>query len=166
MQLARIVVGVDGSPGAAAAQHVAAGLAAVAGAEVVAVHVIGLLESIDPSGHGPVDRHRQIDDKLDHEWTRPLVHAGIKHRCLVRDGNPVIALLMAADEVQADMIVVGSRGLGGFPELLLGSTSTQVAQHAHCPVVIVPVGSVRTALPIASSVNGSLSPSRQHHTQD
>ena len=46
------------------------------------------------------------------------------------------ALLRAAEE--GDMLVVGSRGLGGFKELLLGSVSQQVVHHAPCPVVIVP----------------------------
>ena len=48
----------------------------------------------------------------------------------LRDGNPVQVLLAVADEVDADLIVVGSRGFGGFPTLLLGSTSTQLAQHS------------------------------------
>ena len=51
-----------------------------------------------------------------------------------------MALLAAADEEDADLIVVGSRGLGGFPQLLLGSTSTQLAQHSSRPVTIVPSG--------------------------
>jgi nucleotide-binding universal stress UspA family protein len=51
----------------------------------------------------------------------------------------VNVLPAVAAEVDADLIVVGSRGLGSYPELLLGSTSTQVAQNAHRPVMIVPV---------------------------
>ena len=49
---------------------------------------------------------------------------------------PAEALLKAAAD--ADLLVVGSRGAGGFRRLLLGSVSTQVTQHAHCPVVVIP----------------------------
>ncbi|HEX8008053.1 MAG TPA: universal stress protein [Trebonia sp.] len=51
-------------------------------------------------------------------------------------GLPAEALLSAAAD--ADMIVVGSRGSGGFRKLLMGSVSSQVAHHAHCPVVVIP----------------------------
>ena len=55
--------------------------------------------------------------------------------CVVEEAPPVQALTTAARD--ADLLVVGSRGLGGFTGLLLGSVSTQCAQHAPCPVVII-----------------------------
>lgn len=51
------------------------------------------------------------------------------------DGAPASALVQAS--LGADLLVVGSRGLGGFTGLLLGSVSQQCAMHAHCPVLIV-----------------------------
>jgi len=51
-------------------------------------------------------------------------------------GLPAEELLAAAED--ADMIVVGSRGSGGFRRLLLGSVSTQITHHAPCPVVVIP----------------------------
>ena len=51
-------------------------------------------------------------------------------------GLPADEILIAAQD--ADMIVVGSRGAGGFKKLLLGSVSSQVTHHAHCPVVVIP----------------------------
>jgi nucleotide-binding universal stress UspA family protein len=52
------------------------------------------------------------------------------------NGLPVEELLAAAQD--ADMLVVGARGAGGFKRLLLGSVSTHVTHHAPCPVVIIP----------------------------
>ena len=51
-------------------------------------------------------------------------------------GFPVEELINASRN--ADMVVLGSRGVGGFTRLVLGSTADQVVQHAHCPVVIIP----------------------------
>jgi nucleotide-binding universal stress UspA family protein len=63
--------------------------------------------------------------------TRP-----VEVRVDAQAGLPAEVLIGAS--VDADMLVVGSRGTGGFSRLLLGSVSTQVAHHAHCPVVIIP----------------------------
>ena len=61
----------------------------------------------------------------------------------VADGNPAEELVRASRD--ADMLVVGSRGIGGFGKLMLGSVSSQVTHHAECPVLIVP--GIRRALP-------------------
>jgi nucleotide-binding universal stress UspA family protein len=53
---------------------------------------------------------------------------------------PAEALLHAAED--ADMLVVGSRGAGGFKRLLMGSVSTQVTHHARCPVVVIPAENI------------------------
>jgi nucleotide-binding universal stress UspA family protein len=52
------------------------------------------------------------------------------------NGLPATELIRASDD--AEMIVLGSRGIGGFARLLMGSVSDQVASHAKCPVVIIP----------------------------
>jgi nucleotide-binding universal stress UspA family protein len=132
MQLRQIVVGLDGSDNAQRAAQWAAGLASLTGAQVIVVHALGLL------GYGSRD---DITSKLKHEWSAPFTDAGVQPRYRVSGGTPVMAVLDTAEEFDADLIVLGSRGLGGFPELLLGSTSTQVAQHSHRPVVIIPSSS-------------------------
>jgi nucleotide-binding universal stress UspA family protein len=54
----------------------------------------------------------------------------------VSAGDPAEELVKAPRD--ADMLVVGSRGSGGFARLLMGSVSSQVTHHAACPVVIIP----------------------------
>jgi nucleotide-binding universal stress UspA family protein len=125
----QILVAVDGSTNAASAIDWTASAAVQLGAAVVAVHALGLLEH---------DEHAAQIARLEGTWTAPLRDASIQCACAVRDGNPVSVILDVAEELDVDLIVVGSRGLGGYPELLLGSTSTQVAQRSTRPVVIVP----------------------------
>jgi nucleotide-binding universal stress UspA family protein len=151
----RAVVGTDGSDNARHALRWVAGLARASDAEVVAVHCLGLLfhpgagvlgpGALGPGALEPSQSHRdEIRALLDGDWTAPLRDAGVRHRAELRDGSPVTVLLAVADEFDADLLVVGRRGAGGFPGLLLGSTSSQLAQYSIRPVTIVPPASDET----------------------
>jgi nucleotide-binding universal stress UspA family protein len=60
---------------------------------------------------------------------------GIPVSGTVVENSPATALLDAAKD--ADLVIVGSRGHGGLASILLGSVSSQVVHHAHCPVLVV-----------------------------
>jgi nucleotide-binding universal stress UspA family protein len=135
----RILAGVDGSDNSRRALMWALLVAERFEAELVAVHAVGLLTDL---GDGPpVPSHSHLDQlrlKFEGDWCAPLRASTVAHRLLLRDGPPVPVLVGTADDESADLIVVGSRGVGGFPELLLGSTSHHVVERANRPVLVVP----------------------------
>ncbi len=137
-----IVVGVDGSEGSEAALRFAAAEAGLRDAKlrVVCAWEIpaaayattwGMAAEAEP---GYADRARDVAAKALDRAAR--LQPGIDREVRVVNGQPAEALLQESGD--ADLLVVGSRGLGGFKRLLLGSVSQQVAHHATCPVVIVP----------------------------
>ncbi|MFN8025561.1 MAG: universal stress protein [Acidimicrobiia bacterium] len=128
MNVSRIVVGTDGSPNAQRALALAASLAFACGAEVVAVHCLGLLFHPTASDVEPSQPHRdEIRARLDGEWIAPLRDAGVAHRTELVDGSPVAVLLAVADDVDADLVVVGSRGVEASP----ASSSGARAPNSH-----------------------------------
>ena len=139
----RLVVGVDGSEGSRHALAWAVGLLGDTGGndssgEIIAVHALGLLAHLSGMVEPSIGHRNDVARLLDDEWCRPLAHARIAHRSLLVEGQPVLALITAAREEGADLIVVGRRGAGGSPGLMIGSASQQLVRHADCPVVVVP----------------------------
>jgi len=63
--------------------------------------------------------------------------AGVSVAKYAREGDPATAILAVADERNADLIVVGNRGMTGVKRFLLGSVPNKVSHHAHCSVLIV-----------------------------
>jgi nucleotide-binding universal stress UspA family protein len=147
MTVGTIVVGVDGSEGSRRALRWAVEEARVRGARVRAVLAWTYLDQ--PTGgfdaaYGEPDARALLDEVLG-EGVRDGADVDVE-RVVVCD-LPARALLDAARG--ADLLVVGSRGIGGFKGLLLGSVGQQVAQHARCPIVVVP-GDERGSRPPSS----------------
>jgi nucleotide-binding universal stress UspA family protein len=140
-----ILVGLDGSAGSARALDWATAMGKALDAEIVAVHVV---QSLSPSAVGlglaPIELpDNWLDDlrgRFENEWTAPLRQAGVRYRTIFETdaAAPAPMLIAVASEVHPDLIVTGSRGLGGFGELLLGSVSHQLVLHAQVPVVVIP----------------------------
>ncbi|GCD18827.1 universal stress protein [Cellulomonas algicola] len=137
----RIVVGVDGSPQAERALSYAITEAAAWGAEVHAVAGVpasslsGVLAWLpDTVDHDQV--LRDVAEGLNVVVDRALLeHPEVVVRRHALDGGG--AELLTEFSVATDLIVVGSRGRGGFAGLLLGSTSQAVLHHSDCPVMVV-----------------------------
>jgi nucleotide-binding universal stress UspA family protein len=138
----RIVAGVDGSPSSVSALRWAIRQAGLTGATVDAMIAWRYPVSAGGYGWAPIGMGTAFDFKEDAEkvlaeaiGTASDPGSGVTVRTLVVEGNSAQALLEASDG--ADLLVVGSRGHGGFTEALLGSVSQHCVHHAHCPVVVI-----------------------------
>ena len=138
-----ILVPVDGSQSSVDAVETAIVLAGVCEAALEFLYVVDLdgafARAVSNKTHGGpsvleeavASGRRFLDQAL--EAVPPEIEA--KARCI--SGNAAQAILRVRYEHQADMIVMGSRGLGNLKAALMGSVSHHVLGHAECPVVVV-----------------------------
>lgn len=133
----RIVVGVDGSPSSKAALRWAIHQAQMTGTSVDAVTAWRYPATY---GQPPVINIYDYEDGARQILTQAINEVSAEDsevpvRPHVVQGHPAQVLLDAADG--AELLVVGSRGHGGFAEALLGSVGQHCVHHAPCPVVII-----------------------------
>lgn len=153
-----VVVGIDGSDAAAPALRAAIDEARLHGAPVVAVHVWHVPVGEYLAGFAPPPD----EPALRAECARQLLAAAVGdeevEQVLVESDAPGPALVAAAAARDAQLLVVGARGLGAFRGLVEGSVSRYCSTHARCPVLVVhrpapPAESVASpessALPVA-----------------
>ncbi|MFE7874433.1 universal stress protein [Micromonospora humida] len=155
-----VVVGVDGSPASLAAAEQAAHAAVLRGVPLHLVHgylhPLGYGVPLNPYDLGvpaPSEEAQRMLERtaaeLADRWSGLTVQA--------RQVAGGAGATLVEESRRAGLVVVGSRGLGGFTGLLLGSVGAQVAAHAHCPVLVVrpdtPAG--RPDGPVLVGVDGS-----------
>lgn len=125
-----ILVGLDGSAHSAATLSFTADIAHAFGSDVVTLHC-----RRSRSGEVPVPV-----DELDvsaPQWSRAFAERGVENRMVVMNNDPRHGLVDRAKSEQVEMVVVGSRGNGGFRGLRLGGTADYVIHHLECPVAVV-----------------------------
>jgi len=132
-----VVVGVDGSATSLGATQVAAEAARVRGAHLTVVHVRPTVAA--PYGEGVAVP--EVPDGEPARWAAEELavllreqHPGVDVDVVVVDDDPAHALVTASGDAQ--LVVVGSRGLGAFPGMLLGSVSQEVVRSAACTVLV------------------------------
>jgi nucleotide-binding universal stress UspA family protein len=146
-----ILCGVDGSADSLAALEVAGRLAGRLGTRLVLAHVVdhtqapyaavgamGVGGFAPPITPAPLDEIEQVGERLLDQAADELGLTEAERRVVI--GLPAERLADLADDEEAELIVVGSRGRGAFKAAFLGSVSTSLVGVACCPVLIVPRG--------------------------
>jgi nucleotide-binding universal stress UspA family protein len=144
----KILLATDGSEEAKLAATVAADLSGKTNSELHVVHVFGIApvgpsyyEDADIAGVELEDVERISEQRarevLDSEVEKVRSVAGTVTQAYLREGRTAQEIVVLAEEIDAGLIVMGSRGRGGMRRALMGSVSDSVVSHAHCPVTIV-----------------------------
>jgi nucleotide-binding universal stress UspA family protein len=137
-----IVVGHDGSRHAERALLWAAGWASRTGCRLHVVRTWVLSSAPRPeswrTGYVPPmsDFEQAVRDALEQDVHAADLPADLPVACHVVHGTPARRLVQAS--AHAELLVVSSRGRGGFAGLVMGATTDQVVRHARCPVVVIP----------------------------
>jgi nucleotide-binding universal stress UspA family protein len=138
-----IVVGTDGSEPADEAVRRATDMASREGARLHLVTAYPdpqiLRERTTGTGGGAytIIDLRDVAESLVQRAARDALRKSVEVETHVREGQPAEVIIDVANQEQADLIVVGSRGLTGIKRYLLGSVSSKVSEHAPCSVMIV-----------------------------
>ena len=140
-----IVVGTDGSETAGEAVRQATDLAKAVGAR------LNLVSAFEPIGNQRLREERtQVPDDM--QWmvnaredvdatlrnaAEAIGETGVEVETFARQGDPADAILDVAEEQNADLIIVGNKGMTGAKRFLLGSVPNKVSHHAPCSVMII-----------------------------
>ena len=138
-----IVVGVDGSDSSREAlrwaydeaAHHSASITAVSCWHPPAMPMTPPYGSLPPEGYADQPRQEALDLLERFVSDLDVREPAVDVRTAVEEGNPAEVLIERSKE--ADLVVLGSRGHGGFKGMLLGSVSQHLVAHAECPVVVV-----------------------------
>ncbi|WP_263106921.1 universal stress protein [Kitasatospora sp. DSM 101779] len=130
-----VTVGVDGSEAGLAAADWAAREALLRDRPLRVLHALPLMPHLLPAGTGAARPGGDLLHEVEHVLA--MRHPGLRMRTEQAHDTAAPALLAAGED--ADLLVLGARGSGGFPDLRVGSTALQLVTRTGCPTVVLPV---------------------------
>jgi len=143
MTLKRILIAVDGSPGASSATRLGGELALGSDAEVLVVHAVPLPPIVVGGDQDIYDRSLEYLELTAEAAVAAAVEIlesmDVKSESIIKPGSPADVILSIAETRDVDAIVVGHRGYGAVRRFIMGSVSSKLAHHARCAVVLAPV---------------------------
>ncbi len=112
--------------------------------EVIILHVIPTLEEFGIESVAPpsliealLNELRENAKRIVEDAAKVFKEKGFKVETMIKEGHVGKTIVETAEEIDADLIAMGTRGLSGIKALILGSVARYVTNHAHCPVLVV-----------------------------
>ncbi|MCI0559030.1 MAG: universal stress protein [Nitrososphaera sp.] len=139
--LSKILIPVDGSDNSFRALEHALLVAKSTGAQITAMHVIESPPTVYVQSQKLLDEllanYKRESAKILDKCEEIAEKSGVKLDTVIAEGDPATSITEYAKEGSFDLIVIGSRGLGKFKEMILGSTSSKVLHHTKSSVMVV-----------------------------
>jgi len=137
----KILVPVDGSDISYRALDSALFLSERLGSKITAIHVIEKVPTVYIQSQKILDEiletHKNESQKILDECSSIASKKRITINTILLEGNPASTILEFSQMEKYEVIIIGSRGMGHFKELILGSVSSKILHHSLCPVLLI-----------------------------
>lgn len=137
----KILVPVDGSDISYRALDSSLFLSERLGSKITAIHVIEKVPTVYIQSQKILDEiletHKNESQKILDECSSIASKKGITINTILLEGNPASTILEFSQMEKYEVIIIGSRGMGHFKELILGSVSSKILHHSLCPVLLI-----------------------------
>jgi len=137
----KILVAVDGSEVSYGALDAALFLSEKLGSKITAIHVMENVPTVYIESQKVLDElleaRKNESQKILDECSLIATKKGITLTTNLLEGNPASTILEFSQSEKYDVIIIGSRGMGKFKELILGSVSSKVIHHSSCPILLI-----------------------------
>ena len=133
--ISKILVAVDGSETSSKAAEMAIDLAEKLGADLIALYIVAPNINFSQAFYFAQENGQKIVDEVKREAVAKKLN--VQTEVLMDVGAVSKAIVEYAENNNANLIVIGTRGISGIKRMLVGSTASEVVKYSHCPVMVV-----------------------------